>query len=540
LQQMCSHRAESVGALIPSTVRVRGSFGPPFALTRARGVHGARRGSRTHGLIPVEPTVPEGSTSGRSLPHLAARGALVVGVRGAASRLVALAGTIVFARTLSTEDFGVFAFGATLLISISALVQAGLGAGLIRRPTEPTEAELQTVVAVNGMLLLGCAIVVTAVCAIIGGRAIAIALMIASIPVTAFRAPGVVAFERSLTYRPLAVVEISETVALYGVGAVLVAAGMGLTGIAVAATVRAVGGTLLMVRASCYGIVRPNLSRPVARDLAGFASRYQGLALVNFVRDQSINVAIATVGGAAMLGAFAIASRVLQAPQILLEALFRVSYPAMSRLKEYGEDGRNVLERTVKAVALGTGLIVAPLCAASAPLVPEVFGERWSAAASVIPPVSLGLMIGGPVAVAAAGYLFAVDAGGVAVRSAVLHTIAWFVVAVPLLIPLGVVAAGLGTLAASIVEALVLGRAARRRTGARILGALLIPVLTATASAGAGAGAIAVVSLNRALEASIAATVAVGVYGILLILLQRAHVKRFADLLRGASRPATA
>ncbi len=194
----------------------------------------------------------------------------------------------------------------------------------------------------------------------------------------------------------------------------------------------------------------------------------------------------------------------------------------------------------MKGVALGTGFIVAPISAASVPLVPVIFGERWSEAAKVIPPVSLALMIGGPVAVAAAGYLFAVDAGGVVLRSAVLHTLAWFLIALPLLTPLGVVAAGLGVVAASVVEALVLGCAVHRRTGARVFSALVVPLLAATAAAGAGAGVAAWLVLDRALEAGAAALVAGCAFAIILLALQRDDLTGLVRLVRAAAGPATA
>lgn len=462
------------------------------------------------------------------------RGAFVVGVRGVAARLVALAGTVVIARTLSAEEFGIFALGTVLLTGIGSLVQAGLGMGLVRRAARPTGAELQTVVAVNGMLMVAAVVTTMAICLAIGGLAVAVALIVASTPVTAFRAPGVIVFERALSYRKLAQVEVLETMALYGLGAILVLAGLGLSGVAIAAAVRAFGGTFLMVRASPHGLVRPRLSRRIVRDLAGFAGNYQGAAIVGFVRDQGINVGITAIGGITMLGVYTVASRVLEAPRIVFQALFRVSFPAMSRLKEHGENARNVLERTLKAVALGTGLIVAPLTAASLPLITVIFGERWKDAAAVIPPAGVGLMIGGPIAVAAAGYLFAVDAGRIVLRSAVLHTLAWFVIALPLLMPLGVVAAGLGSLAAGLVEALVLGLAVRRRTGARIFRPLGIPLLAASVAAGAGTGVIALIALDQALEATVAGVVAGGAYVIILLAVQREELNGLARLVRGA------
>ncbi len=468
------------------------------------------------------------------------RGALVVGLRGIASRVIALGGTIVLARTLSTDDFGIFAIGSTLMISIDSVVRGGLGAGLIRRPSEPSMAELQTVVAANGLVLIVAVVATAAVCAAIGGGVFIIAFMVMFMPLTAFRTPGIIGFERALSYRKLAKVEVFETAALYGVSALLVALGMGLFGVVVAAAVRAVGGSLLMVRATPQGLVRPRLSVPLARGLTGFAGKYQGVALFNFARDQGANLGIAAVGGVTMLGVFTVATRVLQAPQILLEALFRVSYPAMSRMQEHAADPRHILERTVKAVAVGTAFVVAPLAAASVPLIPAVFGERWSEAATVIPPVSVALMIGGPVTVAAGGYLFATDAGEIVLRSAILHTIAWFLVALPLLSLIGVVAAGLGIIASSVVEALVLGLAVRRRTGARIFGALIVPLLAATAATGAGAGAITRVALSQAVEAGAAALIAAGTLTVLLLAFQRDDLAGLVRLIRSAARPTTA
>lgn len=489
----------------------------------------------------MEPEVPRPAADpGGSLRHRAARGAIVVGIRGLASRIIALAGTVVLARQLSAEEFGVFALGVTLMISIATLVQAGLGAGLIRRVGAPSQLELQTVVAVNGILIVLAVGVTAVVCAVIGGLAMFVALMVALMPLTAFRTPGVIVFERALSYRKLAEVEIMETVAMYGLGALLVVAGLGLIGIVVAAAVRVIGGTVLMIHASPVGIVRPRLSVSVVRDLARFASRFQGMAIVNFLRDQGVNVGITVIGGVATTGVYHVASRVLQAPQILLEALFRVSFPAMSRLKEHGEDAQVVVERTLKAVALGLGAIVAPLAAASVPMIVTVFGERWREAATVIPPVCLALMIGGPVAVAAAGYLFAVDAGDIPLKSALLHTVAWFAIALPLLGPLGVVAVGLGTLGSGTVEAVMLGRGVRKRTGARVVRALITPLFAATAGAGVGAAAIALVSLSPALEATIATIVALGSYMTLLFALQRPDLKRLARLVRGAARPVIA
>ena len=86
----------------------------------------------------------------------------------------------------------------------------------------------------------------------------------------------------------------------------------------------------------------------------------------------------------------------------------------MSRLVSEGEDLAPTIERVLAVVAVVSGVILAPLVAASAPLVTVLLGDQWVDAATVIPPASLHLMIAGPISVALVGYLWAVgDASSV-------------------------------------------------------------------------------------------------------------------------------
>jgi hypothetical protein len=74
----------------------------------------------------------------------------------------------------------------------------------------------------------------------------------------------------------------------------------------------------------------------------------------------------------------------------------------------------------------------------------------------------------------------------VALRGVVLHTAAWFAVAFSLLPFFGVVAIAYGWLAASAVEALVLGVATSRWTGARIVQPLRLPVMAFVSASAVG------------------------------------------------------
>src|SRR5262245_38770311 len=64
--------------------------------------------------------------------------------------LIGLFASLALARMLTPNDFGVVAIGSTAILLATALVDGGLGAGMIRRPEPPTKAELRTL---NGIQL---------------------------------------------------------------------------------------------------------------------------------------------------------------------------------------------------------------------------------------------------------------------------------------------------------------------------------------------------------------------------------------------------
>jgi peptidoglycan biosynthesis protein MviN/MurJ (putative lipid II flippase) len=119
--------------------------------------------------------------------------------------------------------------------------------------------------------------------------------------------------------------------------------------------------------------------------------------------------------------------------------------------------------------------------------IPAVLGDVWREAADPLPFACLGLVMVGPVSVAAAGYLFAVGDAATVLRGAILHTIATLGVGFALLPFLGVVSLGLGVLASAVVEAVVLGRGTARQAGTRNLATVtVLPTLCAAAAGGAG------------------------------------------------------
>jgi O-antigen/teichoic acid export membrane protein len=459
---------------------------------------------------------PEADLAADELRHRAGRGVVVLLARGALTRAIALVGALVLARMLGPRDFGIFALGATLIVAGGFLSGSGLGAALVRRERGPDRGELESLLGVQLLFTTVLAAIAFACAWPFGEEGIVLAIMVASVPLTAIRTPGLIVLERSLSYRPVAAAEILEAVVLYGWSIGTVLAGWGLWGVATAFLARAAAGSAAVLLATQTAPLRPRLSWTRLRGLLGFGAAFQGVALANVVRDQGLNVGVAAIAGLASLGIWTAARRILDVPYMLFQALWRVSFPAMARLLARGEDPAPMVQRALALTAISAGAVLAAVVAFAPGGVPAILGDGWADAATVVPWAALGLLIGGSVSVATAGFLYAVGDARTVLVGAVLHTAAWMLVAFPLLPVVGVEAVGMGWLVAALVEALILGRSTLRRIRVSIAAPLALPLLFAAAAA--VAGRIVSDQAGDSLSAALAgAAVALAVYGVALL-----------------------
>jgi O-antigen/teichoic acid export membrane protein len=416
----------------------------------------------------------------------AVTGAVVDALRGIGIRLVGLIGTAVTARLLTPYDFGLVAFGATVLVFGSFVADGGVGTALIRRPEPPTKSELQALVAfqlgLDVVLVVGVGLVMLP----LGLLGEVTAVMIIALPLTALRAPAYIIYERRLNYRPMAIVEIVETTVYYVWAIVGISVGWGVWGLATAAVARALVGSVLLMTFLPEGRLVPVPSWSKVKTLLGFGFRYQAVGLLQMLRDQGVNIVVATFGGVAVLGLWGVAWRILQIPYSFFVALWRVSFPGMSRLVAAQEDVGGTIERVIAVVAVGTGVLVAPLAASAAAWIHVLIGAQWADAASAIPAACFAMMFGVPISVALAGYLWAIGSASIPLRAALLGLPAMAIVLLPLLPVIGVVAVGLSYVTSALVESALFIYGARRTTSFEIGRRLAIPVLIATVAAACG------------------------------------------------------
>jgi O-antigen/teichoic acid export membrane protein len=428
---------------------------------------------------------------GPEVRRRAVAGAAMVTVRGAAIRAIGLAGTIVLARLLVPHDFGLIAFGSTLLVFAHYLADGGIGAALIRRREKPAIPDLQAVLGLQLVVTVVFSVLVAGAALPFGTAGMIVAVMVASLPIATLRVPGTIMLERELSYGPLVLAEVAETF-VYFLWAIvtIVAFGWGVWGLATGAVVRALAAAVAVAAVSPVGLPRPALSWKRVSGLLAFGIRYQGVAVMSLLREQSLNLGTVVLASVSVLGLWSLAAKLLSIPYMAFESLWRVGYPGMARLLGSGEDPRYVLQRGTALVAVVTGAMLAPLVGASPALVPVVFGARWQDAASALPWAALGLMISGPVSATAAGYLTALGDLRALLRSTAVSWILLALVTFPLLPRLGITAVGLGAMTSALAEAAVLVRAVRSHAEVSIARPLVAPAMAAIA-AGAAAWVMA-------------------------------------------------
>lgn len=422
---------------------------------------------------------PEDQLSSEEVRRRAVSGAGVYVLRGYAIRLIGLIGLLVVARLLTPRDMGLVAFGLTLTMFMTFVTDGGIGTALIRRAEPPERADLKALLAFQ----LGFTIVLVAAASSVllafGEAGQVTAIMIMALPVATLRVPGMILLERTLDYRPLAFVEIAEAISYCGWAIVTVSIGWGVWGLASASVVRAIVGSTMMLFLVPRARVLPSPSWVRVRALLGFGFKYQAVGLANLFREEGTNVAVAALAGVSALGLWSVAYRILQIPLLFMTSLWRISFPGMSRLLAADEDLTPTIERTLGSVAVVLGAILAPLAAASVPLVTVLLGSQWADAASVMPPACLHLMIAGPISVALVGYLWAIGDASAVLR-ATLAGIACFAIPLLLLLPvIGVAAVGVAWLPCGWAESVVLIRAARRRVSVPIARPLAPPAVSA-------------------------------------------------------------
>jgi O-antigen/teichoic acid export membrane protein len=463
-------------------------------------------------------------------------GIFFVGSWGVVNLIVGFGGNLVLARLLSPRDFGIVAIGATLMMFSTSIADGGLGSGLIRRERAPDRRELKAALALQ-LALTGTLAALAALAGwLLGGAGLVVALMMCALPLAAFQTPGRVVLSRHLRFKALATMEATANLAYYGWAIGLVVfADAGVWALASAVVIRAAALTLGVSAAARLAVVPSFRGAAALRPVIAFGVRFQGVSLAGMLREQLLNAGVVAIAGVGALGLWTLTKRLLELPALMFEPLHRVSFPVLSHMLAAKQDPARELDRGVAVASTASGVVLVAMGASAPELVPFMFGEQWREVGLIIPWICAALLVAGPLSVVAVGFLYACDAPGVVLRATILHSLALFAVAFPLLPVVGPAAIGMGSLTGAIVDAAIMSRAIRQRSSSRPLDGLL-PTLAVAAVAGGAGFAVAEWAgsgLFAGIEAGLAAAL---VYAAVLATVRRSVAEDTLRLILGAVR----
>lgn len=339
---------------------------------------------------PFDTSDLQGDLSGRAV-----RGGSLTLTSQAAKFALQTVSTIVLARLLLPEDFGLIAM-VTVVTALAALIKdLGLSSATVQSETvSQDQASLLFWINVGLSALV---MVVVAASARLIARffdeprlvGIVIALSITFL-IGGLTTQHIALMRRRMRYAAIAVVEIGGQVPGVVVAIILAANGWGYWALVI---MQLVSASCTMILAWTVGRWRPSRPRRgiEARTLLAFGGFLTGFNFLNYFTQQSDKALIGWSMGAGELGVYSKAYALFKLPMKQLNPPFAaVALPVLSRLHRDPEHFRHYYYRAVQVLAYITIAPIAVVAASSDIVIPLVLGSQWEDASPIFRYLALG------------------------------------------------------------------------------------------------------------------------------------------------------
>ena len=312
------------------------------------------------------------------------------------SKLLAFVSTIVLARILTPNDFGVVAAATALILFFDVVLDLGVGAALIYEQEHRITLRVQTAFTLNALIaatLTGIGVLVTPAVAAFTGlqghesvfRVLFLALFI--------RGLGQVqnsVLQRDLRFDRRAVVEIGGSVVRTAISIGLALAGLGVWALVWGVVAGEVVSTALSWWFTGFW-PRFSFDRAVAKVLLGFGLVFIGLKVVDAIGMDSDYLIVAHRLGTTQLGFYSMGYRL---PELALLSLYwivaAVAFPVFSQARTRGHDVMvRASLRSLRMITLFSFPAGVLLALASRDVVNVIFSAKWAPAAGPMVLISL-------------------------------------------------------------------------------------------------------------------------------------------------------
>ncbi len=335
-------------------------------------------------------------------PGLAARA--LRGVRwnylGAMGKIVAtFLSQILLARLLGPQLYGLFGYAFLTVMLMGVIAEMGLQAALVQAPTLD-DAVFATAcgrlmlagsVAAIAVFLLADVIATTVFSA--PQAAPVLRAMAPTLLVSAMNAAATATLSRDLEFKVIQLAGLGSYVVGYlVVGVVAAQLGLGVWSLVLAWHVQTALACATMIFSSPRSLRPANPFGPLP--VAGFGAVVMTTNMVNWVIDNGAHTAIGRWLGASSLGLYTVANNLVKVPaDHLVRNLQTVLFPLAARAQ-----GNDIgLRRAYLTVVGGVGVLAFPIftfvAVMAVPIVSLLLGAKWLAAADVLVPLSLAMVL---------------------------------------------------------------------------------------------------------------------------------------------------
>lgn len=297
--------------------------------------------------------------------------------------------SIVLARLLLPQDFGLLAMATVFVGFLSIFATMGFGMAVIQR-REVSDSMLSSLYYAT-LVFAGFLAIATAgaapLCAWIYRDPRVMPVMAALGISFLLSAPGVIPaalLNRQMRFGRLAVADLTSAVINGAVAIALAATGWGVWALVIGSFAGTTAGSALFHLLSRW---RPRLifHLPEVRSVLSFGANVTGFGVFNYFARNADNFIIGAFLGAGPLGFYSLAYKIMLKPRdAVTNMLMRVLFPAFSRMQDDDARLKAAYLRVCGTIAFVTFPMMFGLLAVAQPFVQVVLGEKWLPAVPLI------------------------------------------------------------------------------------------------------------------------------------------------------------
>jgi len=329
-----------------------------------------------------------------SIGKKTARSGFWVSIAAACTMLLALVKSMILARLLSPEVFGLMAICLMITRGLEIFSETGFGTALVQRRSNFEEARdtAFTMMVIRGFLLTSVALIVAPVVARFYDNAILesiVSVISVGFLLGAFQNMNSILLQRDLDFKPLVYLEISTGVIGFLVSVALAYILQNVWALVFAQLITS-GAGVIMSFLIIPGRPRFGFNKRVASELFRYGKFITGLTVVIFITVEIDKAVIGKVLGMEALGYYTLAYTIANIPSTYISKIVsKVMFPVYSMLQGDPVALRVELSKAIKLVAV----VAIPASAGIVALAPDIlricYGEKWLPASSALSALAL-------------------------------------------------------------------------------------------------------------------------------------------------------